>query len=327
MVKVISAGGGLRTLIALAVGLGLLLLSGCGVETATPAASPNPPARQGGPQTDQASPSARESGLSGADADAAHGTVARGNTGIWVTGRGEATAVPDLAILNLGVETFATTVQQARAEAATAMDRIVGVLKARKVADKDIQTRHFSIAPRYSSRKITRCVDGTRLNPPSGTRLVPPTWDPSPGGRPPEPKGECFEEYQQVILGYQVSNQLTVRLRDLKEIGGIIDAATDAGGDLTRFQGISFTIDDPRGLEAQARAAAIADLQAKAKQFATLTGVKLGRLRFITETGGPAPIIRQLAERGIAAAPAVSTPIQTGELEVVVTVQGVFAIE
>jgi uncharacterized protein YggE len=198
------------------------------------------------------------------------------------------------------------------------MDRVIGVLKARKVADRDIQTRHFNIAPRYSSRKITRCVDGT--GPGAPTRV------PRIEIRPSEPKGECFEEYQQVILGYQVTNQLTVRLRDLNAIGGIIDAATEAGGDLTRLQGISFTIDDSRALETQARAAAIADLQAKAKQFATLTGVKLGRLRFITETAGPVPI-RALGERAIAAAAAAPTPISAGELEVVVTVQGVFAIE
>ena len=130
-----------------------------------------------------------------------------------------------------------------------------------------------------------------------------------------------------MILGYQVTNQLTVQLRDLNAIGGIIDAAVEAAGDLTRFHGVSFTIDDPTALEVQARAAAIADLQAKAKQFATLTGVKLGRLRFITETGGPAAI-RSLSERGFAPASAAEpTPIQAGELEVVVTVQGVFAIE
>lgn len=301
MVKVVSAGGGLRTLIALAVGLGLLLLSGCRVETATPAASPNPPARQSGVTGD---------GLAGAAADAAHGMVASGNTGIWVTGRGEANAVPDLAVLSLGIEAFAATVQQARAEAAAAMDRVIGVLKDRKVADRDIQTSHFNIAPRYSSRKVTRCVEAR------------------PEGRPLEPKSECFEDYQQVILGYQVTNQLTVKLRDLNAIGGIIDAAAEAGGDLTRLHGISFTIDDPSALESQARAAAIADLLAKAKQFATLSGVKLGQLRFIIETGGPVPF-GPLAERGIAAAgfAEAPTPISPGELEVVVTVQGVFAIE
>jgi hypothetical protein len=321
MVKAILAGGGLRILIALAVGLGALFLNGCGAETAMPSASPQPTGGQGAPQTAQASPSTRQSGLAGADADAAHGTVSGGNTGIWVTGRGEATAVPDLAVLSLGIEAFATTVQQARAEAAVAMDRVIGVLKASKVADRDIQTRHFNIAPRYSSRKVTRCAEGKG----PGT----PSYADRPDiikFRPSEPKGECFEDYQQVILGYQVTNQLTVKLRDLNAIGGIIDAATEAGGDLTRLQGINFTIDDPRALETQARAAAIADLQVKAKQFATLTGVKLGRLRFITETGGAVPS-GPLSDRAFAAASEAPTPISAGELEVVVTVQGVFAIE
>jgi len=306
--KVALVGNSLRVLIVLALGLGAMLLSGCSVEPSPP------PGSQGGPQTAPASPLARQAGQAGA----VNLVGADSSTGIWVTGRGEATATPDLAILNLGIEAFATTVQQARAEAAAAMDRVIGVLNARKVADRDIQTRHFNIAPRYSSRKITRCADGPGTSTPGTT--------PRPGGRP-EAKGECFEDYQQVILGYQVTNQLAVNLRDLNAIGGIIDAATEAGGDLTRLQGISFTIDDPRALEAQARTAAIADLQAKAKQFATLSGVKLGQLRFITETAGAVPI-RPLAERAIAAAPAAApTPIQAGELEVVVTVQGVFGID
>ena len=78
-------------------------------------------------------------------------------SGIWVTGQSSVTLEPDLALLNIGVETFALTVAQARGDAATAMDAIVAVLRDRNVEDKDIQTRSFSITPQY---EFTEALQG-----------------------------------------------------------------------------------------------------------------------------------------------------------------------
>ena len=125
-----------------------------------------------------------------------------------------------------------------------------------------------------------------------------------------------------------MTNQLTVRLRDLDEVGGVIDGVTEAGGDLIRFQGINFTIEDPEELQDQARTAALQDVMAKANQVATITGVQLGKLIHISETGGT-PRIESLAmERAaFAVAQSAPTPIMAGELDVVVTVQALYAIE
>ena len=140
---------------------------------------------------------------------------------------------------------------------------------------------------------------------------------------------ECFEERERVLTGYQVTNQLTVKLRDLEGIGELIDQVTEAGGDLIRFQGISFTIDDTKELENQARAAAIGDLKAKANQVAGLSGVKLGALINITETvGSQRPIFESQARATFAmAASQPATSISTGEIEVVVNMQALFGIE
>jgi uncharacterized protein YggE len=138
-----------------------------------------------------------------------------------------------------------------------------------------------------------------------------------------------YDQMGRDITGYQVSNQVTVKIRDLNSIGVIIDEATKAGGNLTRFQGISFTIENTRALEEQARQAAVADLLAKANQLATLTGVQLGKPTSIIE-GSAAPPVVPYMERMALGAPAAAdatTPVLTGEMDVVVTLQAVFSIQ
>ena len=209
-------------------------------------------------------------------------------SGINVTGRGQVTAVPDLAVLSLGVEATADTVAEARDIAATAMSAIADVLEEQGVAERDIQTQFFSIQPEYS-----------------------------------------FTERTRVLEGFRVVNTLTVKVRDLDNIGPIIDGAAEAGGDVTRINSISFTLENGAELEDEARALAIQDAVAKAQQFADETGVTLGKLQFITETTAPrfAQVPRLEAavfDQGIALPP---TPISVGETQVTVTVQASYAID
>ena len=210
--------------------------------------------------------------------------------GIWVTGRGEVTTVPDLSILETGVEARAQTVSEANSQAAQAMDRIVQVLKARGIQDTDIQTRFFNISPEY-------------------------VWNDT--------------KRRQELVGYRVSNQATVKIRDVDSVGPIIDEVATTGGDLVRIQGVRFTVENREALETQAREKAVKALIAKAEQFAKLTGVQLGRLGFLSESGGftPRPVTIQRAFAEAAPAAAAVTPISVGELKVVVSLQGVFAIE
>ena len=277
------------------------------------------------------------------------GTPSSRDAGIWVTGRGEASAEPDLAVLILGVEAFASTVAEARTDGASAMGRMLEVIKSQGVADRDIQTRSFSIRARNTTKEITRCTTTENLDeivPELETRHlippVPPTEDEldelaaeaeySRGGleiqvAPGEKGEECVVEFERVILGYDVTNQLLLKVRDLFSIGDIIDQTTEAGGDLARFQGVSFTIEDTNALQVQARTAAVKDLIAKASQVASLAGVQLGSLVFVSETGSP--VVRQSVsvERLDFTASAAPTPIQAGELNVVVSLQGAFNIQ
>ncbi len=120
-----------------------------------------------------------------------------------------------------------------------------------------------------------------------------------------------------------------MQVRDLENVGNIIDAVTEAGGDLIRFRGVNFSIEDTQALQEQARAAAVTDLQNKANQLADLTGIKLGAIVSLQETGGQAPlmVVNERAMMDKAFAASAPTQILGGELEVTVSLQAVYALQ
>ncbi len=214
-------------------------------------------------------------------------TLTTQQSGIWVTGEGEATAVPDIANLRLGVEATQDTVEEAQAQAAEAMDGVMAALKDNGVAEKDIQTEYFRI------HKITR-------------------WD--------------SEEGEEVVIGYRVSNIVTAKIRDVEEAGSIIDAVAEAGGDLIRVDDISFSVDDPSPYYKKAREKAMADAEAKAEQLAKAAGVRLGEPTYVSESTYVTPSIFPRAAMEVFPAPEVETSISPGEMEIRTTVQVAYAI-
>jgi len=207
--------------------------------------------------------------------------------GIWVSGQGKVTVVPDVAILTLGVEAQAPTVEEAMDEAAVAMDQVIATLRASGVAEKDIKTQWFNIYP------VRRWLDGG----------------------------------YELLLGYRVTNMVTVKIRDVEATGPIIDAVAKAGGDLIRIQGVSFTVDDLSQYYAEARTEAVADAMAKAQQLAGLSGIQLGKPFYISESGVFVPIYRDYSMAMLEGGSVPTTPISPGETEITLTVQMAFAIQ
>lgn len=209
-------------------------------------------------------------------------------SGIWVTGEGKVTAVPDIAILRLGIEAQETSVAVAQTKAADGMDKVMTALTKNEVAMKDIQTQQFSI------RRVTK-------------------WD--------------REKEEEIIIGFQVTNMVTAKIRDIDKVGSVIDAAAEVGGDLTRIDSISFSVDDPSAYYEEAREKAMADAKAKAEQLAGLAGITLGTATYISEgIQSPAPGYQPgvfMAERAMAAAP---TTISPGETEISLNLQVAYAI-
>jgi uncharacterized protein YggE len=203
--------------------------------------------------------------------------------GIWVNGHGEVNAAPDVAILQLGISAQRAGVTEAQAEAATSMSKIMAALKKEGVADKDIQTQYFSI------QQVTR-------------------WD--------------QDKQEEIDIGYRVSNMVMAKIRNIDKAGLIIDNVAEVGGDFTRIDNISFSIDDPSRYRKEARDKAMVDAKAKVEQLANLSGVKLGKPTYISESiSYPVyPSTAKIAE----VAPV--TPISPGEMKVTLDVQVVYAI-
>lgn len=132
------------------------------------------------------------------------------------------------------------------------------------------------------------------------------------------------------IIGYQLSNQVAVCIRDINKASDIIDSAVKAGGNWTRVQGINFGIDNPKAALGNAREKAYTDAKTKAEQYAKLASVTLGSPLHINEgsdiPAAPMPY-GEVRMMKAAMADGASTPVQVGEQEVTVTVDVMFGIE
>ena len=243
------------------------------------------------------------------------GIAYEGPSGIWVSGSGTASSAPDIAVISLGVESQEDTAADARANAATAMSDVMDVLTEAEVASEDIQTSHFNISPRYQGVEVERCEEDE---------------DEETEGLQSETSETCYKVWESRLIGYTVTNQASVKIRDLDDVGTIIDDVADAAGDLVRIRGISFDIDDPQDLQDDARVAAVADMERRAGLLAEQSGVTLGQLVYINEGSSyvqpPQPVYAR-AESGMMASADVSTSISSGQLEFTMRVQGVYLID
>ncbi len=206
---------------------------------------------------------------------------------ITVSGNGEASAVPDRATINAGVQVRAATAVEASRDNQEIIERVIKALTDAGVEAKDIQTADYSIWPEQQ-------------HDPRGT-------------------GEI------TVTGYRVNNTVRILVKDVDRIGNIIGAVTDAGANT--IHGISFHVDDTSELETRAREAAMADARRRAESLARLAGVNLGEVLTISmSTGGgyPVPLMGMRADMAQAAT---VPGISVGQSSVTVQVQVSYAIE
>ncbi len=201
---------------------------------------------------------------------------------LTMSGQGEVRAAPDTVTLSAGVTSEAPTAAAALAANTARMQSVFAALKKLGVADKDMQTANFSVSPQMANGN----------------------------NQPPH------------VTGYQVGNQLQVRLDDVARLGPALDALVTAGAN--QMNGIDFAIKDPAPLLAEARADAVADARAKAETFAKAAGVNLGQILSIGENGGQGPRPLYMAVPLARAAKAV--PVAAGEESVTAEVSIVWEI-
>ena len=208
---------------------------------------------------------------------------------ITVSGVGKAGSPPDMATISSGVVSVSKTAQEALQMNNQQMEKLIQVLKNKNIADKDIQTSGFSVYPEYVREAST--LGKKKVN---------------------------------KISGYRVSNNVSVRVRDLKGLGEILDALVQGGSN--QISGVRFGIDTADELTNEARRLAVKDARSRADLYAAATGTKVGIVISISEQGirSPSPMPRA---RMAMAEMASSVPIATGEQEVTASVTVMYELD
>ena len=206
-------------------------------------------------------------------------------TRLDVSARGAVTRMPDVAVISAGVITQAPDARAAVATNAGAMAQVLAALRKAGVADRDMATAQISLNPQYRYAE----------------------------NRPP------------VVTGYQASNSVTIRFRDVAKSGAILDALVAAGAN--QINGPSMTIDKPEAALDEARVAAIKTARARAELYAHAAGLTIKRIVSISEAGEmPQPIAMPMMARAKMADSVAQTEIVPGEQEVGITVAVTFEL-
>lgn len=211
---------------------------------------------------------------------------------IRVTGEGRASVAPDLAIVTLGMVRQAPTAREALDAHKKVAAELGEAMRGFEIKPQDLQTANFSIQPQFVY---------------------------------PQPKANGEQDPPRIV-GYQVSSQLIVRIRDIASIGQVLDQAVTLG--VNSDGAIQFTNDDPSPVMARARAAAMKDAIARATTLAEAAGVKLGRILEISEQfSQPQPIPMVRGKMMLDAASPAAVPVEAGENDYSANVNAVFAID
>jgi len=204
-------------------------------------------------------------------------------TRLDISATGEVTRVPDVAIISAGVVSRSASASGALQDTANRMSQVLGALKRAGVADRDIQTSNVSLNPEYRY----------------------------PENQSPQ------------LVGYTASNNVTVRFRDIRSSGKILDALVTVGAN--QINGPTLTVDKPESALDEARAKAVAIGRARAELYAHSLGLRVVRIVSVNESGGyavPPPVPMMMAQARKA-----DTSIEAGEQKLQVNVAMTFELQ
>ena len=206
-------------------------------------------------------------------------------TRLDVTATGEVTRVPDVAVISAGVVSRAATANAALQDAANRMERVIAALKRAGVADRDIQTSSINLNPEY---------------------------------RYPENKSPQ-------LVGYTATNTLTIKFRDIRSSGKILDALVAEGAN--QINGPNLPIDKPEAALDEARAKAVASARARADLYARALGMRVVRVVSVSESGGSYPVPPPMPMYARAEAAQADTKIVPGEQQLQVNLAVTFELQ
>ena len=202
-----------------------------------------------------------------------------------VSAQAEASRVPDVASLSTGVVTQAADANAALAANAKQMNQVMAAIKAAGIAEKDIQTSGINVSPQYKY---------TDNQPPA-------------------------------ITGYQASNTVSIKVREIGKLGEVLDALVASGAN--QVNGPSFEIDEPEAVYDEARRAALEKARQRAQMYAKSLDLKVRRIVSISEGGGfqpPQPMMRMAKAEAFDAAGA--SPVSPGETTLTANLDVVFEL-
>lgn len=201
---------------------------------------------------------------------------------ISVNGEGRVYTKPDIALINLSVVTEGASVKIVQNKNTEKMNKVIKFLKDFGVAEKDIKTINYQLYPRYSYED----------------RKIP------------------------QIIGYEISQTLEIKIRDLDKIGEILEGSTGVG--INQISSLQFKVDDDEKIKEEARTLAIEDAKAKAKKLASQLGIRLIKISGYSEgTGFDYPAYREFGIGGGGETPR----IEVGENEIIVNVILIYEID
>ncbi|WP_183425828.1 SIMPL domain-containing protein [Luteimonas sp. RC10] len=209
-------------------------------------------------------------------------TAPADGTMLSISARAEASRVPDIATLSTGVVTQAADANGAMRANAEQMTRLTAAIKAAGIAERDVQTSGINLSPQY----------------------------------------HYAENQPPTITGYQASNTVNLKVRDLRRLGSVLDALVANGAN--QINGPTFEIDNAEAVEDEARAAALKLAQQRAELYANSLGMRVRRIVSISEGGGFAPPRPAMAMRMVAQD--ASTPIAPGESSLSANLNVVFEL-
>lgn len=203
-----------------------------------------------------------------------------------VAGEGKETAVPNIAKFSLTIitEKNSTDLPASQKENSEKVNKVIAFVKSLGIEDKDVKTENYFVTPRYN---YYNCEAGGQCPPPA-------------------------------IVGYTISNTLTVKVRNFDNIGKLLSGAVENG--VNNVSGPQFTIDDPTELQNSARAKAIAQARSKAQATAQAGGFRLGKLLGVSEGTSPS-LVQQFTKESIGYGGGGATPsLEPGSDEVIINI-------
>ncbi len=211
--------------------------------------------------------------------------VATDGTLLNVSAQAEASRVPDVATISAGVVTQAADGNAAMRQNAEQMAKVTAAIKAAGIADKDVQTSGINLNPQY----------------------------------------RYAENQPPVITGYQASNTVSLKVRDVTKLGKVLDALAAQGAN--QINGPTFEIDEPEPVYDEARLAALKKAQARAETYAKALGLRVRRIVSVSEGNGggfhPMPMVAAMSMRGKAE---MDTSVSPGETKLSVNLDVVFEL-